>query len=317
MLRYHSLAHHLCQRFGERVQKIPLDAGSTCPNRDGTLSSNGCTFCNPIGSGTGMDASGYNLESQWLHWQVRLKKRYKAKLFLAYLQSFTNTHGPVERLAALLDSLKDLPGLVGLCLGTRPDCLDAKKLDLIAAFPAPEIWLDLGLQSASDATLEAINRGHDSAAFATAVRMAATRGIQVCAHVIAGLPGESRTDFLHTIDFLNNLPVAGIKFHNLYVCRGSTLAKTWKSGDYEPLGFDSYIDWLVRALTQLRPEIVVHRLNGDPRPEELLAPAWAANKNRILHALHSRMEETNIWQGKTFAPEAVKPPRYEADLQTI
>jgi uncharacterized protein len=298
MKRYYALSTYLRRRYGARVRKIPLDAGFTCPNRDGTTSSEGCVFCSPSGSGTALGINGMSLESQWGHWLERASKRPGKYLFWAYLQSFSNTHGPIVKLERTIDRVCSLPGVSGLCIGTRPDCLDGEKLDLIAGAPFPEIWLELGLQSSSDATLSRINRGHDSAAFTSAVLLASGKGLKICVHVIAGLPGEGEEEFLNTIDFLNRHPVNGIKLHNLCVSNGSALARSWQKGEYAPLQRSEYVRTCVRALVALRPDIVVHRLNADPGQEELLAPEWAMQKTVLLGMIRSRMEELDVWQGK-------------------
>jgi len=304
MLRHYALSTYLRQIFGRRVQKIPLDVGAGCPNRDGTLSHGGCVFCNPRGSGAGLLAKGLNLEGQWDHFAAKYRAKFKSPLFMAYLQSFSNTYGPVERLAAILARIAGtgnkppLPGLAALSIGTRPDCLDQAKLKLLAAQPLDEIWLELGLQSANDATLARINRGHDFACFAGAVRQAASLGLKVCAHVIAGLPGEGKKDFLHTISRVNELPVHGIKFHNLYVAEDSLLAKDWRDGQFSPPALEDYVDWVADGLAILRPDIVIHRLNADPSQDELLAPAWASDKRRTLNLISQNLTERDLWQGK-------------------
>lgn len=319
-VRFLSLAGYFRRRFGGRARKIPLDAGFTCPNRDGTLPGRGCVFCNPRGAGAGLNAQGLTLREQWRFWRERVGRKDATRFFLAYLQSFSNTHGPLERVAAALDQLRGLDGLSGLCLATRPDCLDGPKLDLLAAQPMEEIWLDLGLQSASDATLARIERGHDAACFARAARAADARGLKVCAHVMAGLPGEAEDELLATVDFLNELPVKGIKFHNLLVCRGAPLAEDWRRGTYPPLAEDRYLDLLAAALIRLRPDVVIHRLFADPAPDELLAPAWAGRKRDLLARFQARLAADDLWQGQArFAPLAApawfaegRPPWLEA-----
>ncbi len=247
-----------------------------------------------------------SLTRQYEYWRGRLQKKYKAHAFLAYLQSFSNTHGPLSRLQKILAELHGLPELQGICLGTRPDCVDAAKLAAMAAFPGPENWLDMGLQSSNDETLRRINRGHSAQCFEDAVRLAHTLGIKVCAHVIAGLPGEGMKNFLATIDVVNQLPVRGIKIHNLYVCKGSGLARLWRKGQYRPLHQEVYTKWAVLALIHLRPDIIIHRINGDPQPGELLAPQWAGNKSRVLQAIQRELEEQNLWQGKNFRNETTQ-----------
>lgn len=311
-VRFLSLSRYFRRRFGGRARKIPLDAGFTCPNRDGTLPGRGCLFCNPRGAGAGLGALGLTLREQWNFWREKLGKKDATGFYLAYLQSFSNTHGPIAKVAAALDQLRDLPGLAGLCLATRPDCLDEAKLDLLAAQPVPEIWLDLGLQSANDATLARVGRGHDAACFAWAARAAAARGLKVCAHVMAGLPGEREDELLRTVDFLNDLPIRGIKFHNLLVCRGAPLAEDWRRGDYAPLAEERYLELLAAALVRLRSDVVIHRLFADPAPGELLAPAWGAGKRDLLARFQARLEADDLWQGRLrFAPAA--PPPWFAD----
>lgn len=294
---YYSLSAYLRERFGKKVRKIPLDAGATCPNRDGTLSLDGCVFCNPLGSGTGLLDRGMGLAEQWFFWTEKFREKFKAELFLAYFQSFSNTHGPVQRLCDLFDELSGLPGMVGFSLGTRPDCLDAEKIALIAAQPIPEKWLDIGLQSANDATLCRINRRHDFAAFVHAVELAHAYGVKICAHVMHGLPGETTEDFHRTLAKINALPIAGVKLHNLYVARGSVLEKWQRQGLYQPGTLEDYAQAAAQGLALLRPDIVVHRLNADPRPGELIAPAWAGKKRAVLAAIVRFMEENNLHQG--------------------
>ncbi|THB62690.1 MAG: TIGR01212 family radical SAM protein [Desulfovibrio sp.] len=316
--RYHSLSRYFRRELGGRVQKIPLDAGFSCPNRDGTLSKRGCIYCNEKGSGTGGFTAGKSLAEQWDHWRSRYERKYPGAGFMAYLQAFSNTYGPYEKLAHTLNRITGqpvfsdsehpgpLPGLVGLAVGTRPDCLDQDKLDLLAAQPVQEIWLEMGLQSANNTTLQRINRGHDFACFTGAVEAAsglvrpggAQSGIKVCVHLIAGLPGEDKDDFLSTVQQVSALPIHGVKFHNLYVCRNTPLARIWQQGEYSPLAQAEYVDWLGQALTLLRPEIVVQRLTGDPAHGELLAPQWSADKSATLALLAATMTDQDLWQGK-------------------
>ncbi len=307
MNRYYKLSHYWKDIFHNRVQKIPLDAGFNCPNRDGTLSRRGCIFCNPQGSGSGlMQSQGMSLREQYLLWREKMGAKYKSRFFAGYLQSYSNTYGPVEKLDRTLDELRHLPDLKVLSLGTRPDCLDSQKAGLLASFPAREIWLELGLQSSRDRTLELINRGHSSEDFALACNKAARHGINVCAHVIAGLPGEELQDFLSTIDFINQLPVRGIKIHNLYICSQTILHEWWKQGFYTPLSLEVYAHWSALALARLRRDIVVHRLTGDPWGDELVAPGWCRDKNAVLQKIQTHMQDQELTQGQ----HCPIPPRY-------
>jgi len=325
--RTFALSSYTRQRFGERVQKIPLDAGFTCPNRDGTLSRLGCAFCNPQGSGSNLLRSGLSLADQWAFWRDIHTEKHGVRRFAAYLQSYSNTHGPLEKLAATLDQLHGLPGLAALAIGTRPDCLDHAKLDLLAEqrhhLGLTDISLELGLQSASDATLAHINRGHTVADFTTAAQDAADRGLLVVAHVMAGLPTpidsdhpdgrETADDLLRTIALLNTLPIHGIKFHNTYVCRHTPLAQLHAQGRYTPLTLAEYLDQLAAALMQLKPTVVVHRLNALPASGELVAPDWAGNMRRLHNQVRDHLETNDVWQGKRNGAESGVPEWFSAE----
>lgn len=222
MKRYSDYNAYLRSLFGERVQKISVDAGLTCPNRDGTLSRSGCIYCNAKGSGTGAFARGLSVSQQIEAGKIGAMKKYKARKFLAYFQSFTNTYAPVDHLKALYDEALSCDGVVGMAVGTRPDCVDKEKIDLLDAYTKDYlVWLEYGLQSAHDATLALINRGHDFKAFEAAVALAAPKKkLNVCAHIILGLPGETRAMMLENANILGGLGVNGVKIHLLYVVRG-------------------------------------------------------------------------------------------------
>lgn len=300
--RWHPARLYFRARVGGDVRKAPLDAGLSCPNRDGTLSRSGCSFCNASGSGNGLFARGLSLTEQWALLAPRALARNPKARLLAYLQAFSNTHAEPERLAGILAETAALPGVAGLCLGTRPDCLDVdagfERLDLLARCPLPFIQLDLGLQSADPAVLARCGRGHGPEVFARATRAAAGRGLHVCAHLLHGLPGSGPDDLLESVRFLNELPVAAVKFHNLLVCRGTRLAEQWRGGGLAVPGREEYVADLVRALRGLRPDICVQRLFADPAPGELLAPDWAADKAAGLALARAALLGQNAWQGQ-------------------
>ncbi|WP_319541172.1 TIGR01212 family radical SAM protein [uncultured Pseudodesulfovibrio sp.] len=323
MQRTFSLSAYMHQRFGQRVQKIPLDAGFSCPNRDGAISRQGCVFCNPLGSGSGMRERGLSLAEQWAFWRDIHLGTHGIERYTAYLQSYSNTYGPVEKLAQTLTALDGLPGLTSLSLGTRPDCLDEAKLDLLAeqkdALELAEVVLELGLQSSNDSTLTHINRGHGTAAFADATHAATARGLKVVAHVMAGLPApqgrEGLEELLATVEYLNALPIHGIKFHNLYVCRGTLLARWFEDGQYVPMTQAEFLDSLSEAIMYLDPKIVIHRLNGNPQKGELLAPEWAANMRGMHNAIRAHFKKHDVWQGKKNGAEAGPPEWYSPDFK--
>jgi len=300
--RYRDFNTYLREIFGERVQKITLDAGFTCPNRDGTLSRGGCIYCDGRGSGTGaMVQQGLSLHEQMAGGCEFARKRYGARKFIAYFQSFTNTYAPLSTLKHSYDQALGHPGVVGLSVGTRPDCISAEILGLLRAYQDRFlVWVELGLQSAHDATLRRINRGHDTACFDRAVVSAENHGLNVCAHVILGLPGESRAMMLETARHLASLPVKGIKIHALYIVKGTPLSAMHERGDYRCLEREEYAELAVDFLERIPPHIVVQRLTGDPGHSELHAPEWVKQKRNNLKLIQERLKERDTWQGKKY-----------------
>jgi uncharacterized protein len=306
-LPYQDLNSYLKARFGARVQKITLDAGLTCPNRDGRVGTGGCLYCNARGSGTGARSRGLTISQQVEEGMTRLFRRYKATRFIAYFQSYSNTYAPIEQLRDLYEEALAFPEIVGLSLGTRPDCLEDEVLDLLAGYARQRlVWLELGLQSAHDATLKSLNRGHDVACFTAAVARAATRNLAVVAHVILGLPGEGPRETAATAAYLARLPLHGVKIHLLYVVRDSALARLYEQGAYTCLTADEYRQQVVDFLELLPPHLVIHRLTGDPHPQELLAPAWSLEKPRVLYAIRDEFARRGSRQGSRWQPDSSK-----------
>jgi radical SAM protein (TIGR01212 family) len=301
-LPYRDLNSFLKERFGQRVQKITLDAGLTCPNRDSRVGAGGCLYCNSRGSGTGAWARGESIPAQLEAGMTRLARRYGAARFIAYFQSFSNTYAPVAQLRELYDAALAPPPVVGLAIGTRPDCLEDDVLDLLAGYGRDRlVWLELGLQSAHDATLARLNRGHDVACFTAATARAAARGLPVVAHVILGLPGEGPGEMAATADYLARLPVHGVKIHLLYVIKDSGLAGRYGAGEYVCLSEDQYVGAVVDFIERLPPHLVIHRLTGDPHPEELVAPAWCLDKARVLRGIREEFARRGTRQGSRWA----------------
>lgn len=300
MKRYRDFNSHLKETFGERVQKIALDAGLSCPNRDGTLSRAGCLFCDARGSGTGGRIhQGLSIAEQIEKARVFLSRRYKANKFIAYFQSFTNTYAPIAHLEALYDEALKQKDMVGLSVATRPDCVDEDVMALLAGYASTRlVWVEYGLQSAHDRTLKRINRGHDVACFEQSVHMARNHFLNICAHVILGLPGEDRDMMRETARFLSTLPIQGVKIHSLYVVAGTPLAGLYQTGGYRCIEQREYADLVVDFLERLTPDMVIQRLTGDPKPSELVAPDWATDKSRNLLLIQKRLKERNTWQGR-------------------
>ncbi len=301
--RFRSLSPWLRERFGVRVAKIALDAGLGCPNRDGTLSFDGCLFCDQLGSGTGAAGRGVGLTAQIEAALPKLRKRYKAEKFIAYFQAFSNTHGPSALLARLYEEALRFDEVIILAVGTRPDCLAEDKLELLARINRQkEVWLELGLQSALDKTLRAINRGHDFAAFASAVRVAASWGLKVWAHLILGLPGEGFEEAAETMRRISPLGLCGVKLHGLYVSADAPLAGPYGRGEVELLSLEQYVGWVARLIGLMPPQWVIQRLTSDPNPESLMGPKWMLDKPRVLKAINERLEELDVRQGAYFKP---------------
>ncbi len=302
MKRYRDFNTYLREIFGERVQKIALDAGLNCPNRDGTLSREGCLFCDARGSGTGGRIHrGLSIAQQIDKARAFLSRRYKARKFIAYFQSFTNTYAPIMHLKAIYDEALAQEDMVGLSVATRPDCVDEEVMALLAGYGSTHlVWVEYGLQSAHDRTLKRINRGHGAACFERSVHMARTYSLNICAHVILGLPGEDPEMMHETARFLSALPIQGVKIHLLYVVAGTPLAVLYQTGEYGCLEQMAYADLAVDFLERLPPELIIQRLTGDPKPSELVAPDWATDKSRNLLLIQQRLEERNTWQGRLY-----------------
>lgn len=299
--RYKDFNSYLRGRYGCRVQKITVDAGLTCPNRDGTLSSAGCVYCNPRGSGTGAHSRGIGVRDQIEAGKKALARRYKAKKFIAYFQSFSNTYAPLETLRNLYAEALSVKDVVGLAIGTRPDCVSEPVLELLQQLAASHmIWIEYGLQSAHDATLSTINRGHDFQCFVDAVSATRGRGILICAHVVLGLPGEGKQEMLVTAGKVAKLRIDGIKIHSLYVIRGTAMERLYRQGAYRCLEQEEYVDLVCDFLEYLPPETVIQRLTGDPHPQELVAPLWSLEKSKTQAMIHHRLAQRGARQGQRF-----------------
>jgi radical SAM protein (TIGR01212 family) len=297
--RYNDLNSYLRGIFGCRVQKITLDAGLSCPNRDGTISTEGCIYCNARGSGTGAHAEGLSIRQQLIEGKKSLARRYKAQKFIAYFQSFSNTYAPIEKLKLLYEEALSVDDVVGLSIGTRPDCISEPVLDLLQGYARQYlIWIEYGLQSARDETLAFINRGHDVSCFKKAIQATRERAVNICAHVILGLPNETRADMLHTAKTMAELELDGVKLHLLYVVKGTRLETLYRRGDYRCLKQQEYVDLVCDFLEQIPSRMVIQRLTGDPHPEELIAPHWALKKSETLARIKETLEKRDSWQGK-------------------
>jgi hypothetical protein len=295
---YRSYSSYLRGLFGERVFRLCLDAGLGCPNRDGSVGSGGCLFCSDKGSWGDRNAV-LPLQEQVIREKRRVEKRYGAKKFIAYFQAFSNTHASPHVLKRLYDSvLEGDDEIVGLAVGTRPDCIDQARLRVLSSYlPRKAVWIEYGLQSAHDHTLELIGRGHSVAAFFDAVLATKKAGVGVFAHVIIGLPGEGRRENIKTAEYLADLPIDGVKIHNLNIIKGTKLESWYEEGRVRPLTLEEYAVRVVDFLERTRPEVVVARLNTDTAPQWLVEPQWSLDKNGVLHRIRDEFSRRGSRQG--------------------
>ncbi|MFO7983559.1 MAG: TIGR01212 family radical SAM protein [Desulfuromonadales bacterium] len=296
--RYKVFSQTLKNIYGERIHKISVDAGFGCPNRNGRQGSGGCLFCDPGGSGSVGIERGASITAQIEHGKEVMTRKYKARRFMAYFQPFSNTFAPPERLRRLYDEALGVPDVVGLFVGTRPDCLAEDVVDLLAEYHRrTDFWLEMGLQTIHDGTLDFLRRGHDYQAFADAFRRVRSRGIRVCVHVIIGLPGETKAQMLETAEEMARLRVDGIKIHLLHVLRGTPLGDIYEQGGLKMLEQAEYVDLVADFLERLHPDTQIHRLTGDGPRDLLLAPLWSRNKWEVLNAIDDELRRRDSRQG--------------------
>ncbi len=296
-----SFGRYLKDVFGEKIYKVSVDAGLTCPNRDGTIGTGGCVYCDnsaftPALSGK---VQGDTVKEQLEGGIIRVREKTGAEKFLAYFQPHTNTYAPKEKLEALFREALSVRGVVGLAIGTRPDCAGDDVLDMLEGLAREtHLWVEYGLQSASDDTLRLINRCHDAAAFEDAVIRTRGRNIKTCAHVIIGLPGETPDDWTRTVKLVSALGLDGIKFHHLHVVRGTALEEMYEQGKVRVLSFGEYADFLAKAIETLPPDMVVQRLFGWAPPDALVAPDWSMTRQETQVALEKFFKERDVLQGR-------------------
>ena len=300
---YHSFDYMLKERFGEKIYKVALNGGMTCPNRDGTLGNRGCIFCSAGGSG---DFAGNRQDSitQQIEKQASSirQKRGVAK-FIAYFQAYTNTYAPVDYLRKIYTEAISHPDIVVVSIGTRPDCLDKDILQLLDELNQKKpVWVELGLQTIHETTAQYIRRGYPLSCFEQAVSELRKRNLDVIVHTILGLPGENRNDILSTIEYLNHQDIQGIKLQLLHVLKGTDLADDYLAGKFQVYTMEEYLDLVIDCLEHLNPEIVIHRLTGDGPKDLLIAPLWSSAKRTVLNTLHRKCKLQHSFQGKKYKP---------------
>jgi radical SAM protein (TIGR01212 family) len=301
--RYRSLSSHLRERFGCRVRSVTIDAGFTCPNVDGTVTTGGCVYCDNRSFSPNRRLPRATVSAQVERGISILSRRYGAARFIAYFQAGTNTHAPVEKLRRLYDEALGHPLVIGLAVGTRPDSVPNPVLDLLEEYARTRpVWLELGLQTIHDRSLDWMNRGHHLNAFLDAVSRCRGRGFDLCAHVILGLPGESGADMRETADALAALPVGAVKIHNLYVVKNTPLEGMYRRGEVRVLEREEYVEVLCDFLERLPADRVIHRLSGEAPPDFLVAPAWCLDKPGLLRAIDEELLRRDTCQGRKASP---------------
>ena len=299
--RYYSLNRYLRETFGEKVYKLALDGGMSCPNRDGKLDTRGCIFCSAGGSGDFAEGRCGTVAEQIEKAKARVRGKSDARKFIAYFQSYTNTYAPVEYLEALFSEALAEESIVALSIGTRPDCLGDEIIALLERLnKIKPVWVELGLQTIHADTARSIRRGYPLPVYEDALRRLKAAGLTVIVHVILGLPGESRERMLQTVDYLAGAHRPdGIKLQLLHVLEGTDLAKDWRDGKFQTLEMEEYFDILFECIGHLPRDMVIHRLTGDGPKKSLLAPMWTADKKRVLNTMNRELENRDIWQGST------------------
>ena len=296
--RYYDLKSFWLNRFGCRVYKLQIDAGFTCPNRDGTVSTGGCIYCDGRGSRLRQVGPLPSVAEQIRRGKEYYKKHRNAGKFIAYFQTFTNTYAQIEKLKELYDEALAEEDVIGLSVGTRPDCVPDGIIDLFQDYTRERhIWLELGLQSIHEKTLRLINRGHSAAAFLEAVHRLSGSNIHVCTHIIVGLPGETREDILETARAIATLPIHGIKIHSLLALKGTVIGDLYEKGEITMFSRDDYITIVCDILEILPPEMVIQRLTADGYRDIFIGPKWAVNKMEVLNAIDRELDRRNTYQG--------------------
>ncbi|EFI83832.1 coproporphyrinogen III oxidase [Listeria grayi] len=299
--RYHTWNYCLREHFGEKIFKVSLDGGFDCPNRDGTVAKGGCTFCSVAGSGDFAGDRALDLKTQFAVVRDQMHQKWKKASYIAYFQAFTNTHAPVSELREKYEQVMNEPGVVGLSIATRPDCLPDDVVDYLAELnERTYLWIELGLQSAHDETGILINRAHDYACYLEGVQKLKARGIRVCTHIINGLPKETPEMMMETARKVVDSGVDGIKIHLLHLLKGTPMVKDYQNGDLTFLSKEAYVSLVADQLEILPPEMVIHRITGDGAVEDLIGPIWSLSKFEVLNAIDAELVQRGSYQGAKY-----------------
>ncbi len=302
---YHSLDYELKKRFGEKVYRLSLNGGMTCPNRDGTIGTGGCIFCSAGGSGDFAADPALSVSAQLRDARMRLQNKRPVRRYIAYFQAYTNTYAPVPRLRSLFTEAISHPEVVLLSIATRPDCLGPEVVSLLAELnQIKPVWVELGLQTIHEDTASFIRRGYPLSIFEDAVHRLRACGIEVITHMILCLPGEDRERMLASIRYLNAVEIQGIKLQLLHILKGTDLATFYGQHPFPVPTLEQYTDLVLSCVECLRPDMVIHRLTGDGPEDQLIAPLWTRSKRHVLNTIHQAFRARDTWQGRYYQPPA-------------
>ena len=302
--RYYSLDYYIKQTFGEKLYKLSLDGGMSCPNRDGSLGTRGCIFCSAGGSGDFASDRKLSIKEQLANARTLVERKHSGSSYIAYFQAYTNTYAPVSYLERIFTEAISEPDVKVLSIATRPDCLSVGILDLLTRLnQIKPVWIELGLQTIHKCSSDFIRRGYELDVFEKAVYDLEKRGIPVIVHTILCLPNETKDRMLDTISYLNKMPIRGIKLQLLHVLKGTDLAAYYEEAPFFLPTLEEYLELLGCLISHLRPDIVVHRITGDGPKSLLIAPLWTGNKRLVLNSIQKHLKDSDIWQGKNYPPE--------------
>ena len=301
--RFRSLNDDLRERFGEKLYKLTLNGGCTCPNRDGTLGTRGCIFCSEGGSGEFAASPQLSIQEQIEDGKRRLAGKRPVKKYIAYFQAYTNTYAPVEHLRRVFTEAISCPEIAVLSIATRPDCLGEEVLELLEELNRRKpVWVELGLQTIHEKTASFIRRGYPLPVFDRAVKELEARGIEIIVHTILGLPGETADMMLDTVRYVNSTPAASIKLQLLHILKHTDLADYYQHTGFHILTMNEYVDLVIRCLEVCRPDLVIHRLTGDGPKDLLIAPEWSQAKRQVLNTIQKELKRRNTFQGRLYSP---------------
>jgi radical SAM protein (TIGR01212 family) len=307
--RYHSYNTYLKKIYGQRIQKVTVDAGFTCPNRDGTVASGGCIYCNNESFNPGYNDPTKSVRQQIDEGTEFLKRRYGVEKFIVYFQPYSNTYASLDKLKQLYEEALSFPGIVGLTIGTRPDCIDETKIEYLELLgKTHDITIEYGLESIYDESLKKINRGHDYKRYLDAIEMTKGRGIKICTHIILGFPWENKEQWLHEADILSEIDFNFLKIHQLHIVKNTIMESRHIQKPYRLFTLSEYVDTVVAFLERLNPEIIIQRLAGEAPKNMLVAPNWGKRNAEVIQFITNELKKKDTWQGKFYQKRCDKLP---------